>query len=170
MLPSLALAAVLLGGLSSLAASSVEAPDELPDLVRQADLIAEFELIDAHPEMLPDGSIQTVYTFSTLLPMKGSPASVQEIRMPGGEIAGRGLYVPGMPVLQIGDRQILFLSEEGAEKPWRMPVGLSAGAWRVSLGSAQPSVVSQAHREEGTDVRDYQEFVRSILEEVDRPH
>ncbi len=168
-LSTVALLALLLGGLSRLGAASVGTPDELPQLVAQADLIAEFELIDAHPEMLPDGTIQTAYTFSTLTPMKGRPASILEIRMPGGEIAGRGMFLPGMPDIQIGDKQILFLSSLGEEKPWRLPVGLSAGAWKVVGGGGQAAqVVSSARHEEGIDVRDYHQFVAAILQEVDR--
>ena len=151
-------------------AASVGTENSLPQLVGQADLIAEFELVDAHPEMLADGTIQTAYTFSTLTPMKGRPASILEIRMPGGEIAGRGLYLPGMPEIQIGDRHILFLSELGEEKPWRLPVGLAAGAWKVVGGGEAAQVVSQAEQEVGIDVRSYNDFVTAVLEEVARQH
>ncbi len=166
--PIVVLIALLLGGLSTLGAASVGAESQVPDLVGRADLIGEFELVDAHPEMLPDGSIQTAYTFSTLTPMKGRPASILEIRMPGGEIAGRGLYLPGMPEMQIGDRHILFLSSQGQEKPWRLPVGLSAGAWKVQGGGQEAQVSSHACQEEGIDVRNYREFVAEIMEEVAR--
>ncbi|RMH04331.1 MAG: hypothetical protein D6702_03395 [Planctomycetota bacterium] len=163
----LAAALLLVPFLPRLDAASVGVADDLPDLVARAEIVAEFQVVDARPEMLPDGSIQTAYTFSTLTPMKGRPASVLEVRLPGGEVAGRGLLLPGMPELRVGDRQILFLSAQGKEKPWRMPIGLAAGAWKVSGGGGGAAVVSRV-QSEGTDVRDYREFVAAVLEEVAR--
>lgn len=171
--PFLALAAalaLLLAAYDRLEAASVGTAADLCSLVRGAELIAEFELLDARPELLPDGTIQTAYTFATLTPMKGRPASICEVRMPGGEIAGRGLLVPGLPDFQIGDRHILFLCQQGETKPWRLPVGLSAGAFRVVGGTAADArvVARSGEAEEDPDVQNYREFVAAILEEVAR--
>lgn len=168
--------AVLIGMLSGLSLSSVDAStvtEEGPSiatLVAGAERICEVEILEATPVMLPDGTIETRYSFSTVTPIKGTMASIQEVRIPGGQVAGKGLLLPGMPDLQIGDRNILFLSEPSNQKQWRMPVGMEAGAMKV-----QPSTVAGAARvlrktcEEGhVEAEDYDALLAEIFAEVQR--
>ena len=51
---------------------------------------------------LGGGRIETRYTLATVLPMKGPMSSVQEVRIPGGAVGARGLFVPGMPRFETG--------------------------------------------------------------------
>lgn len=143
---------------------------ELPELVAHAERICEVQVLEATPAMLADGTIETRYSFATITPIKGDMASVQDISMPGGEVAGRGLLLPGMPDLNVGDRSILFLSQVSADKQWRVPVGLEAGAFEVQAGAvAGRAQVIRQHEEDGeTEVRDYDSFLAEIFEEVDR--
>ncbi len=170
---ALLLAAALFLGAASLPdglqAASVSAPPSLTDLVADAQIVAEFEVLDHHSEMLPDGSIQTRYTFSTVTPMKGRVASIQEVTLPGGVVADRGLYVPGVPILRDGERHILFLTQQSETKPWRMPVRLLDGDYRVLPGNGSSRRVASAALEGGVvRERDYRSFVAAILEEVAR--
>ncbi len=147
-----------------------EHEDELEVLVRNADLVGDFEVIDSRCEQLADGKIQTVFTFSTITPIKGSLASIQEVRMPGGEVAGRGLFIPGMPRLEVGDRQILFLSSKNEKNNWRVPVGLGSGAFRVLRDSRGTRQVARAKAATGgnNELEDHASFVAKVFDEVAR--
>ncbi len=156
--------------LEPLPATTLQASDDLPKLVAQAGQISEVLILGARPIQRKDGLIETRYTFSTILPMKGLVPSVQEVRIPGGAVAGRGLYLPGMPALQAGDRLILFLSREGANG-WRLPVGLASGTFRVLPGMDDSSMVIRDTRLQpggGLEQHDHDSFVQAILEEVAR--
>ncbi len=171
-IPCAVLVCVLSGlGIGRLTASSVtETAPDLATLVAQADRICEVEVLDATPVMLEDGSIETRYSFATRTPIKGTMASIQEVRIPGGEVAGRGLVLPGMPELNVGDRSFLFLSKPSKNKQWRMPVGLEAGAVRVQpatvAGAAR--VFRQGNGEGQVEVEDYDQFLAELFAEVQR--
>ena len=89
--------------------------------------------------------------------------------MPGGEVAGRGLILPGMPDLQVGDRSILFLSQASQGKQWRMPVGLVSGSVQV-LPSTVAGAARVVHRslEGQVEVQDYDRYIAQIFAEVQR--
>ena len=138
------LAALLLGAAaaswSPLLASSTLDALALDRLVANADLICEVEFLEKRCVMREDGSIETRYLVSTLIPLKGIQSSIQEIRMPGGEVADRGMILPGMPEFQVGERHILFLSSVSPETGWRMPIGMESGCFRVDLAKDQGRV------------------------------
>jgi len=164
------LAAGVAFGVPAVASTITEDGFALPELVAHAERICEVQVLEATPAMLADGTIETRYSFATITPIKGTMASIQDITMPGGEVAGRGLLLPGMPDLKVGDRSILFLSQASADKQWRLPVGLQAGAYQVQpaaiAGAAQ---VMRAHGETGeAEVQDYDSFLAALFAEVDR--
>jgi hypothetical protein len=146
----------------------VEKGADLEGLVSQADWIAEVETINKRSELSADGSIQTIFTFSAITPMKGSVASTEEVRIPGGVAAGRGLHIPGMPRIEVGDHHILFLSQESAVQRWRLPVRLSAGAFKVrqAHSGAGRTVVRALAGEHEPEIQDYQTIRTRILNEV----
>jgi len=160
---------LLLGaGMATLSASSVAEGSNLADLVSDADWIAEVETINKRFELSDDGSIQTVFTFSAITPMKGSVASIDEVRIPGGVAAGRGLHIPGMPRIEVGDHHILFLSKESVVQRWRLPVRLSAGAFRVRQArpGAGRTVVRALADQQEPEIQDYQAFRTQVLHEI----
>lgn len=168
--------AILIGALSGLSLSSAgassvtETAPDLGTLVAAAERICEIEVLDANSVMLDDGTIETRYSFSTLVPIKGAMASIQEVRIPGGEVAGKGLVLPGMPDLKIGDRSILFLSQPSQQKQWRMPIGLQAGSMTVQAASVSGTAqVLRRSGEEGfVQVDDYDVLLAEIFAEVQR--
>jgi len=157
-----------LGAVGASSVSAVKA--ELSDLVASAERICEVEVLAAQSAMLADGSIETRYSFSTLIPIKGTMTSIQEIRMPGGEVAGRGLILPGMPELKVGDRSILFLSQESQANQWRMPVGLENGAVQVlpSTVAGAARVVRRSLEGSQVEVQNYDQYIAEIFAEVQR--
>ncbi len=166
-----ALAFVLMGAAwSALSASSMHDLHDLESLVSKADLICEVEVLSRETLLLDDGSIETRYTFSTITPMKGGAASIQEIRIPGGEVAGRGLLIPGMPTYQTGERNILFLSKATKAKNWRLPIGLSAGSFKVNRDNAgTQQAVRQLHdAHSAAQVLTRDALIYDIMDEVAR--
>jgi len=168
-------AALLLGAAaaswSPLQASSTLEALALDRLVANADRICEVEFLEKRCVMREDGSIETRYLVSTLIPLKGIQSSIQEIRMPGGEVADRGMILPGMPEFQVGERHILFLSSVSPETGWRMPIGMESGCFRVDLAKDQGRVVIrpslQQDRREGTP-RSYDRFLALVQDEIQR--
>jgi hypothetical protein len=161
-----AIAVVLLLG-RAVAGTQDAAVGDLPELVAAAERICEVEVLEAVPARLDDGTIETRYSLRTLTPIKGVAASVQEVRMPGGEVAGRGLVVPGVPRFAPGERIVLFLTGATEGKAWRLPVGLERGTMRV-LPGAQPRVLVQRSHEAAPEAVDRDAFVAEVLDEVAR--
>ena len=57
-----------------------------------------------------DGGIYTLVTIAVDSRYKGSVGSEITLKQPGGELADRGLVIPGSPTFTTGDRNLLFLS------------------------------------------------------------
>jgi hypothetical protein len=167
----IALAAALILGAFTRVQASTSTADDLSQLCQTAEQICEVEVLAKETVRLDDGTVETRYTFASILPMKGSMGSTQVVRIPGGAVAGRGLAIPGMPSFEVGERHILFLSAEG-QNQWRLPVGLDAGAFQVRPGRTanQARVVGgsgccdQDGRQE--HVQSYDRFVQRIFEEL----
>jgi len=168
-------AALLLGAAaaswSPLQASSTLEALALDRLVANADRICEVEFLEKRCVMREDGSIETRYLVSTLIPLKGIQSSIQEIRMPGGEVADRGMILPGMPEFQVGERHILFLSSVSPETGWRMPIGMESGCFRVDLAKGQGRVVIRPSLpQDGREgaPRSYDRFLALVQDEIQR--
>lgn len=151
------------------AASAATEQADLAALVAGAELIGELQVLEAQPVRLPDGRIETRYSVATLTPLKGAQAAIQELRMPGGEVAGRGLVLPGLPRFRAGQRLVLFLTAPTAGRGWRLPVGLGAGAFEVltdRISGAARIRALDSHAELAPRAHD--EFLAAILAEVQR--
>ena len=143
-------AAVLLG--HAAAGTQDAASADLSGLVAAAESICEVDVLSAEAALLDDGTIETRYSLATRTPIKGVVASIQELRMPGGEVAGRGLLVPGLPRFAPGERVVLFLSAPTPDKAWRFPVGLESGAVRLSSNDRDAylaEVFAEVQRQDG---------------------
>lgn len=169
----ISLAALLMGAAaaswSPLRASSTLEGLPLDRLVINAERICEVEILERRCVMRENGGIETRYLVSTLLPLKGAQPSVQEICMPGGEVADRGLIVPGMPDLQIGERHLLFLSAESVETGWRIPVGLESGCFRVDSDKGKGRVVIRPAMPQdgrGAEAISYDSFLARVQHEI----
>lgn len=163
-------AACLLGAGARLGAASSAAEGlDLPGLVAGAERIAEVQVLEAQSALLPDGRIETRYTLATLAPLRGAQPAIQELRMPGGEAAGRGLVLPGLPRLRTGQRLLLFLSEPTADRGWRLPVGLGAGVFEIRAAGPQgPAQAFPLDQHADAAPLDHGAFLAAILAEVER--
>jgi hypothetical protein len=107
---------------------------DLPDLVRQAEIIADATVtaVESYWASPAGGNaIHTHVTFSlNAPPIKGQVASPFVLDFLGGLVGNRKMRVPGMPEFQPGDRLILF--SYGPEKTFVSPlIGFDQGALRV---------------------------------------
>lgn len=147
-----------------LVASSSSASD-LSEIAQKSDWVCEIEVLSKESLMMSDGSIETRLLVSTVTPMKGVIGMTEEIRIPGGEVAGRGMILPGMPEFSVGERHILFLTEKN-EKEWRMPVDFSKGAARVSMKANGERVVIQGSHGGSAQVHSYNEYVQRVFQAI----
>ena len=135
--------------LTALRATSVVAPT-FPELVAEAQVIARVEVAAIKPAWVETAQgrvIKTFVTFTVLRALKGQPAATVTLSFLGGEIAGEGMQVAGMPRFTVGQTDILFLSDlTGAT--FSPLVGLMHGRYRVltDAATARPYVA----RNDGT--------------------
>jgi hypothetical protein len=133
-----ALAATI--SLSSLCLALVVAPAiegatvlkmNVADLAARCDLAVEARITSASASLDASGRIGTDYALEIARTFAGAPAARRTIRIPGGVLPdGRGLVIPGMPVLSVGETAILFLSAEN-QRGERLPIGLAQGRLRI---------------------------------------
>lgn len=100
-------------------------------LVEGADLALEGRVISSRAVIGPRGRIDTEYVLAVDRTFVGEAQASRAIRLPGGVLPdGRGMIVPGLPRLAVGEDAIVFLSGADASG-MRMPVGLAQGRFQV---------------------------------------
>ncbi|MFN0008024.1 MAG: hypothetical protein ACKVXR_08970 [Planctomycetota bacterium] len=130
LLRRLLLPAVLLAGSSGLRAGTAVRL-EVPELLQRSELCLEGRVIGVRAVLEGRRRIDTEYTIQVARTLWGEPQAVRVIRIPGGVLPdGRGMTIPGLPRLALGEEAILFLSGADASG-MRMPVGLAQGRLRV---------------------------------------
>jgi hypothetical protein len=127
------LAAALVVALA--AATSIDAATvvkmNVADLAARCDLAVEARVTSASATIDAAGRIGTDYALDVGRTFAGTHAARRTIRLPGGVLPdGRGLAIPGMPVLAVGESAILFLSAEN-QRGERLPIGLAQGRMRI---------------------------------------
>jgi hypothetical protein len=101
------------------------------DLVLAADLVLKGRVVSLRAAASPTGRIDTVYTLAVRRTFWGSHEPTRIVRIPGGVLAdGRGMIVPGLAGLALGEDVVLMLSPASADGA-RMPIGLAQGEFRI---------------------------------------
>ncbi|MFT5058422.1 MAG: hypothetical protein ACI89E_001195 [Planctomycetota bacterium] len=101
---------------------------DVEELVDGADRIVQGRISGRRTLRDSAGRVVTDFEMQVERTFLGQPASVRTIRIPGGVTAdGRGLVLPGMPEIRVGEEVVLFLNGEGMQ----MPTGMSQGKYRV---------------------------------------
>jgi hypothetical protein len=122
----------MLPGLLLVLAAGTAVRLSVPDLVERSDLCVEARVTAARAILEPGRRIDTEYTLSVDRTFWGEPQASRAIRLPGGVLAdGRGMVIPGLPGLAVGDDVILFLSKADTSGA-RMPIGLAQGRMLVT--------------------------------------
>lgn len=113
---------------------------ELESAVERADVIVEGRVSasiavlaapSAPTTSAQHGRIESHCTLALSRTFLGPGAATLELRLPGGVLPdGRGLALPGLPRLAVGDEVVLLLSKP-SRAGLRLPIGLSQGVLRV---------------------------------------
>lgn len=93
-------------------------PPTFNELVSQAEVIVEAEVTSKRCEFTPVGGgnvIHTYVTLSVLKQIKGESPETIELRLLGGTIGDEGMIVEGVPEFEIGDRDVLFIENNGTQ-------------------------------------------------------
>jgi hypothetical protein len=109
--------AVVTVSLTSARATSVR-PPSFSELVAQADCIVQVETQSVRSEWRGAGSsrhIVTVVTASVREPLVGKAPATIELEFLGGTVGGETLRVVDQPRLAPGDRDILFVQNNGSQ-------------------------------------------------------
>ncbi|MDO8539119.1 MAG: hypothetical protein Q7S40_01655 [Opitutaceae bacterium] len=92
------------------------APPTFPQLVQRAEIIVRGIVTDVRCEEFdsPQGrGIQTFVTLRVERALKGSPGATVTLNLLGGKVGQRHLNILGVPEFKVGDRQIVFVSNNG---------------------------------------------------------
>lgn len=132
-------AAVLLTSLPHPAGSTtVQALDE-DGLIKRAACVFWGDCLDARPEWSADHRrIYTRVKFAPREVLKGDPAPLVELLIPGGELDGKAYVIHGMPRIRAGSEVVLFASEPHPKSKVCVPVGLGQGVYFVNRKGAVP--------------------------------
>lgn len=91
-------------------------PPTLDQLVTASDFIVRGVVTDVHSATVETSSGQAIETLVTLhveKTLKGSPGSDVTLHFLGGKVGHRTLSVHGMPTFHVGDREIVFVANNG---------------------------------------------------------
>jgi hypothetical protein len=111
-------------------AATVVVPTGFREVVAGAALIVRGRVHDVRGVPAPDGGIDSIATIGVTTVLKGAPAGVVYVRVPGGVIGRDRIVMVGAPVFRPGDEAVFFLRRASAAV-W-IPVALSAGIVRVT--------------------------------------
>lgn len=98
------------------------------DLRRLAERVVRAKVVSVRSDWNVDRSfIFTYVSLGVQQDYKGSGPSVLEVRVPGGEVAGRSISAEGMPQFRLGDEVVVFLTrwDDGTVKVLGYFQGLS---------------------------------------------
>jgi hypothetical protein len=117
----------------------------IEDLAARCDLAVLARVTSTSASIDASGRIGTDYAIDVERTFAGVHAPHRTIRLPGGVLPdGRGMVIPGMPTLTVGERAILFLSGANARGE-RLPIGLCQGRLRVvTANDGAQSIVSES--------------------------
>ena len=79
-------------------------------LARSADAIVIGRVGAIEMVASPEGAISTLVTVEVERELRGHVGALVTLRQPGGQVGGRGFWIPGGARFATGERQLLFLS------------------------------------------------------------
>lgn len=116
-------------GAPSLCALTV-VPATFEELVRESVAVVHGRVRDVRGHWSADRrTIQSTVTLDVIDAFKGSDVEAAAFVVPGGEVGGRIMVMPGAPTFRAGDEVVVFLAGRAPALP--QPVGLSLGVYRV---------------------------------------
>ena len=111
---------LFVAALASLATVPVRAMSVLPptfaELVAEAEFVVRGVVTDVRTEEFdsPDGrGVRTLVTLRVERALKGAPGETVTLSMLGGTSGRRTLTIPGMPQFRVGQRELVFVAQNG---------------------------------------------------------
>lgn len=147
---------------------------DINEAFSRSELVIEGKVVRGTSGQTAKGEIYTDWTVDVERTFWGRNEEQRTIRLPGGVLSdGRGLMIPGMPRLALGEEVVLFLTDPSPEGI-RVPVGLSQGKYRIVRGSDGSRMAVQTGDHvtlisarttrsiDGLEMFDYADFVARI--------
>lgn len=156
--PLLLAGAVLLASFTAHATTVV--PPTFDELVKEAEVIFEGTVTKVESQFIGQGADRHIVTFVTLAvndALKGEAAGTYTMRMLGGTVGDETLAVSDAPKFQVGDRDILFVENNG--KQFIPLVGIMHG--RFHLQQDKQTGADIVLENNGNAVTDLQRLGRS---------
>lgn len=112
-------------------------------ICREADMVfvGSVSRVESRWTAQEEGTIETVVTFSDLLPLFGVEGDEVVLRFAGGAVDGMREEIAGMPQFEVGDRVVVFARRGRLVSPI---VGFHQGLFRVVEGDQGPVVLNQS--------------------------
>ena len=118
-------------------------PPTFEQLVERAETILQGTVTAVAPQWTGEGAqrhIVTYVTFKVDETLKGTPGDSYTLRMFGGEIDGEGMAIADAPQFKIGDRDIVFVENNGSQL---IPlVGMMYGRFHVRKNQLGQEIVT----------------------------
>ena len=133
--PSLALFAA--GVFTAVASAMSVLPPTFPELVAEAQTIVRGTVTQVRSEEFdsPQGrGIRTLITVQVERTLKGEPDATLTLTVFGGTVGRRTLGIAGMPQFQVGERQYLFVADNG--RTFCPLIGIGHGRYHVRTDAA----------------------------------
>lgn len=103
----------------------------LEETFQRSELVVEGTVVGSSSGQDARGVIYTDWTVDVDRTFWGADEAQRTVRLPGGVLAsGKGMVVPGMPRLSVGEDVVLLMGEASSEG-LRLPTGLSQGKYRI---------------------------------------
>lgn len=127
---------LIISGTCSLIACTALATTVIPpsfeELVSRAEMIFQGSVTDVRSEWTGEGAQRHIMSYVTVKvedAIKGNPGSTVTLEMLGGTVGGETLEVTDAPKFKVGDRDILFVENNGTQ--FVPLVGIMHGRFRV---------------------------------------
>ncbi len=124
-------------GLATGAVAMTVLPPTFPELVAEAETIVRGQVTAVRSEEFdsPQGrGIRTLITLTVERTLKGAPGDTVTLSLMGGTVGRRTLAIAGMPQFQVGDRQIVFMADNG--RVFCPLIGIGHGRYHVRTDAA----------------------------------
>ena len=92
-------------------------PPEFSDLVAESDLIVEGQVTAVEARIVTNRAgyrvVKTYVTVQIARQLKGTPQPDITLEFLGGTVGDESILIPGMPTFAVGDRDFLFVAQNG---------------------------------------------------------
>jgi hypothetical protein len=130
------------------ASATTVIPPTFDELVGHADVIFQGHVTNVKSELVGEGAqryIVSYVTFKVEETLKGNPGRSYTIRMLGGTVAGETMAVSDAPKFEVGDKDILFVENNGSQ--FIPLVGIMHGRFHLRTNKSGQQIVTDSEDE-----------------------